>query len=75
MACRDSTNFITFISVSFRDTVHMGMFRSTLLRSFCLSPYIQGERIIIQKLHACRKTKARELIDLGHTRKCYLQIR
>jgi len=53
----------------------MEMFGSTLLRSFCLSPYMQGERVIIQKLHECRKTNAGEIIGLGHTRKCYLQIR
>ena len=54
MACRDSTNFTAFISFSFRDTVHMEMLGSTVIRSFFLSPFSHDERIIIQKLHECR---------------------
>jgi hypothetical protein len=75
MVCRNSTNLIAFISFSFRNQVDMEMAGSNVHSSFRLSPFSQGERIVIQKLHGRRRTNAGELIGLGHTRKCYLQIR
>lgn len=75
MACRDSTNFIAFISVSFRNPVHMKMVGSTVLRFLCLSPLSQDEPNIIKNYKRAEKSNARELMGVDHTRKCYLQIR